>query len=88
MLFDLASGSDPGTSVDVAEAAAHQAAATLADGAPHYFHLVTCDRAGNCAPPIETGPFQVDTQAPVEPGAGNVEQSRRRTAALEQRRSR
>ena len=67
VLFDLASGTDPGTSIDVAEAAAHQAAATLADGAPHYFHLVTCDRAGNCTAAIETGPFQVDTQAPSTP---------------------
>ncbi len=67
VLFDLASGSDPGTSIDVSEAAVHQAVATLADGAPHYFHLVTCDRAGNCAPPIESGPFQVDTQAPSSP---------------------
>ena len=54
VLFDLASGTDPGTSVDIDEAAAHQAATTLADGAPHYFHLVTCDRAGNCAAPIES----------------------------------
>ena len=67
VLFDLTSGTDPGTSVDIVEAAAHQAATTLADGAPHYFHLVTCDRAGNCAPPVETGPFQVDTQLPSSP---------------------
>ncbi|MEO7975331.1 MAG: hypothetical protein ABIU84_17260, partial [Thermoanaerobaculia bacterium] len=67
VLFDLASGSDPGTSVDIAEAAAHQAAATLADGASHYFHLVTCDRAGNCTVAVEVGPFLVDTQAPSTP---------------------
>jgi hypothetical protein len=67
VLFDLVAGSDPGTSIDIAEAAAHQAAATLADGAPHYFHLVTCDRAGNCAAAIEAGPFQVDTQVPSTP---------------------
>ncbi len=76
-------GSDPGTSIDVAEAAAHQAAATLADGAPHYFHLVTCDRAGNCAPPIESGSVPGRHAGPVEPGAGDLELPRRRAAAFE-----
>jgi len=67
VLFDLASGSDPGTGIDVPEAMPHQASTILGDGATHYFHLRACDRAGTCAAPVESGPFRVDTQVPSTP---------------------
>ena len=41
----------------------------LADGNDHYFHLSTCDNAGNCTATVHAGPFWIDTTAPSAPGA-------------------
>ncbi len=37
----------------------------LTDGDSHYFHLSTCDSAGNCAATVHAGPFWVDTTPPA-----------------------
>ena len=39
----------------------------LADGADHWFHLRTCDGAGNCSSGVHLGPFLVDTTPPSGP---------------------
>ncbi len=48
-----------------------------ADGDSYYFHLRTCDRAGNCSQtcgvggcvdPVNLGPYLIDTVAPTVPG--------------------
>lgn len=40
----------------------------LADGNDWYFHLRTCDLAGNCTATVHAGPFWIDTTAPSAPG--------------------
>jgi len=42
--------------------------AALADGNDSYFHLRTCDKAGNCTATVHAGPFWIDTTAPSAPG--------------------
>ena len=41
----------------------------LGDGNDHYFHLSTCDNAGNCTATVHAGPFWIDTAAPSVVGA-------------------
>ncbi len=41
--------------------------AALADG-NWYFHLSTCDVAGNCTSTVHRGPYGIDTTAPSAPG--------------------
>ena len=41
----------------------------LGDGSEHYFHLSTCDSAGNCTATVHAGPFWIDAGAPAAPAA-------------------
>jgi|CXWL01.1.fsa_nt_gi Tol biopolymer transport system component len=45
----------------------------LAESPDWYFHLSTCDLAGNCAPTVDLGPFGIDTTTPS--AAGNLASS-------------
>ncbi len=66
VLFDLAPTSVPDTAVDVPHAAdPHAASSDPLPSGGHYFHLRTCDAAGNCTAAVHLGPFLVDTSAPV-----------------------
>ena len=64
VLFDSSPASVPDASLEVSEAQAHTAAADLPDGADRYFHLRSCDAAGNCGAAQHLGPFKIDTTAP------------------------
>lgn len=41
--------------------------ASLADGSGSFFHLRTCDTAGNCSGAAHLGPYRIDTTAPEAP---------------------
>ncbi len=41
----------------------------LPDSQDHWFHLRTCDNAGNCSDPVSAGPFWIDATPPQGPFA-------------------
>jgi 6-phosphogluconolactonase (cycloisomerase 2 family) len=69
--FSRSSGTTPDTTIDVAQASdPHQVvSAPVADGQDHWFHLRSCDNAGNCSAGVSYGPMWVDATAPVGPTA-------------------
>ena len=64
--WDHASVSTPDAVVDVPHTADPHSTTSpaLADGNDWYFHLRTCDLAGNCTATVHAGPFWIDTTAP------------------------
>ncbi|MCL4838404.1 MAG: SBBP repeat-containing protein, partial [Thermoanaerobaculia bacterium] len=70
VLFDGNPATQPDTTVDVPHTTDPHAttSAPLADGT-WYFHLSTCDVAGNCTATVHAGPFLIDATAPSAPGA-------------------
>ena len=65
--WDHASGTTPDTVVDIPHTADPHSATSPAlapDGNDWYFHLRTCDLAGNCTATVHAGPFWIDTTAP------------------------
>ena len=69
VLWDTSPSSVPDDTVDVLHTADPHATASgvLADGSSHWFHLRTCDHAGNCSDGVHLGPFWIDTTAPSGP---------------------
>ncbi len=67
--FDTAASTLPDAAVDQAQGSDPHLATSppLADGASHYFHLRSCDLAGNCAPVVHLGPFATDVTPPTAP---------------------
>ena len=67
-LFDAIPDTLPDDVVDTPQAAGTLTTASgfVADGA-YYFHLRTCDLAGNCTATVHAGPYQIDTVAPANP---------------------
>lgn len=67
--FSRNSQTDPDKTIEVAHASdPHQAvSAPLADGTDHWFHLRSCDNAGNCSGRVGLGPFWVDATPPTGP---------------------
>ncbi len=63
--------STPNSSVDVNHTVDPHSTTSppLGDGSEHYFHLSTCDNAGNCTSTVHAGPFWIDTAAPSAPGS-------------------
>jgi M6 family metalloprotease-like protein len=59
VVFDNSASTTPDEVVDVVAGIHTQTSALLADGT-WYFHLRTCDNAGNCAAAIHTGPYLID----------------------------
>lgn len=69
--FDTAPTTTPDTTVDVPHATPpdpQTGSSALADGTSHYFHLRTCDRAGNCSDALHRGPYWIDATPPGAPG--------------------
>jgi len=65
--------STPDTVVDIPHTADPHSATSAAlapDGNDWYFHLRTCDLAGNCTATVHAGPFWIDTTAP--PGVSGL----------------
>jgi len=60
---------DPGTEHWVDHDGSTNYSGTLAEGENHYFHLKTCDEAGNCTSTVHLGPFKIDLSAPSAPSA-------------------
>ena len=69
LLFDAAGATVPDTTVEVAQGSdPHSiASALLTDGTSHYFHLRTCDQAGNCSAALHSGPYWIDRTDPGAP---------------------
>jgi uncharacterized repeat protein (TIGR01451 family) len=66
VLFDTLPMTTPDAVVDVV-APGDTSSALLADGVSHWFHLRTCDNAGNCAGAVHRGPYWIDTTLPTTP---------------------
>ena len=66
--------STPDAIVDVAHTTDPHStpSAPLADDNDWYFHLRTCDLAGNCTATVHAGPFWIDTTAPSATGVVNL----------------
>jgi len=60
---------DAGTEHWVDHGASPAYTGTLTEGASHYFHLKTCDEAGNCTSTVHRGPFKIDLTTPSAPTA-------------------
>jgi len=71
VVFDTSPSTTPDQEVDVAHTSdPHQVTSgSLADGTSHYFHLSTCDWAGNCTSTEHLGPFWIESQPPAGPSA-------------------
>jgi len=68
VLFDNAAATEPDTAADVLHTSdPHSTSAWLPDGDANWFHLRTCDRAGNCAAGVHLGPYWIDTVVPSGP---------------------
>jgi N-acetylneuraminic acid mutarotase len=69
--WDTSAASTPDATVDLSHISDPHSttSSALADGNGHYFHLRTCDVAGNCSSTLHAGPFWIDTLAPSVPGS-------------------
>ena len=70
-LFDHAPATLPDTTLEVPQTTDPHSATSgvlIADGID-YFHLRTCDLAGNCTSTVHAGPYEMDTTAPSNPTA-------------------
>jgi len=67
--FSLLPITEPDELIDVVQSADPHgtSSATLPDSIVHWFHLRTCDNAGNCSGTERIGPFWIDATAPVGP---------------------
>jgi uncharacterized delta-60 repeat protein len=75
-VWDTAADTVPDTAKELGAGATAVASPALADGASHYLHLRTVDKAGNWSSPLHLGPFPVDTVAPSKTSVGGVPLSR------------
>ena len=60
---------DAGTEHWVDHGASPSYTGTLTEGTGYYFHLKTCDEAGNCTSTVHLGPFHLDLTTPSAPSA-------------------
>ncbi|WP_169751159.1 beta-propeller fold lactonase family protein [Wenzhouxiangella marina] len=67
--FSLLSITQPDDTIDVVQSSdPHSASsAALVDSMQHWFHLRTCDNAGNCSDTVSVGPYWIDATAPTGP---------------------
>jgi uncharacterized delta-60 repeat protein len=65
LAWDTAANTVPDTAKDLGAAATAASSPSLPDGASHYLHLRTVDKAGNWSGAVHLGPFFVDTVAPT-----------------------
>ena len=68
-LFDVSASTTPDVTIDTTHATDPHATAssTLPDGASYFFHLRTCDAAGNCSAAVHAGPYFIDRTDPAAP---------------------
>ncbi len=66
-LLDGQPATSPDATIELAHGADPHATAISPGEGSHYFHLVTCDLAGNCAAPLAHGPYNIDLTAPEAP---------------------
>ena len=66
VLFDHAPAGSPDSTVEVPHTVDPHStvSAALADGDDWYFHLRSCDQAGNCSSSVHGGPLMIDTTPP------------------------
>lgn len=69
VLNDNAAASEPDSSVEVAQSGDPHTLTIgpLGEAADHWFHLRSCDVAGNCSAAVHVGPFKIDTTPPGAP---------------------
>ncbi|MGZ4779090.1 MAG: choice-of-anchor Q domain-containing protein, partial [Thermoanaerobaculia bacterium] len=69
IVFDGIAATVPDTTIDVPQTSDPHSttSAVLPDGPQYYFHLRTCDLAGNCTSGLNRGPYMIDTTAPSIP---------------------
>ena len=72
LAWDTAAGTVPDTAKDLSAAATAAWSPSLPDGASHYLHLRTVDKAGNWSAAAHLGPFSVDTVAPTKATIGGA----------------
>lgn len=67
--FSEDSDAQPDESIDVAHGSDPHGLSSepLEDGQSHWFHLRTCDNAGNCAETVSSGPYWIDATPPEGP---------------------
>ncbi|RFF32025.1 beta-propeller fold lactonase family protein [Wenzhouxiangella sediminis] len=67
--FSRGPQTEPDEQIDVPQTSdPHQAVSVpLADGTDHWFHLRSCDNAGNCSAKVSLGPLWIDATAPTGP---------------------
>ena len=68
IVWDTSPATVPDNTVEVADTGGTHSntSPTLPDGNSHWFHLSTCDNAGNCTNTLHRGPFFIDTTPPDE----------------------
>lgn len=69
VLFDQLVDTEPDEVVEVADSGGTHTttSSSLTDAQDHWFHLRTCDDAGNCSGPVHLGPFWIDQTPPDNP---------------------
>ena len=70
-LWDTNADTTPDDTVDHASGVTIETSAALANGNSHYFHLRTCDNAGNCTSTKHLGPFVILAPEPEMNVLGN-----------------
>ena len=66
IVWDTNAATVPDNTVEVDHPTQTNTSPPLADGNSHWFHLSTCDKAGNCTNTLHLGPFFIDTTPPDE----------------------
>ena len=74
VLFDHSPSTLPDATIEVPAGPDPRSAtsAPVTDGDDIYFHLRTCDLAGNCTHTVHLGPFLIDTVPPTTPAGLNA----------------
>jgi len=67
VLWDTSSTTTPDSIVETTSL--NLSSPSLADGASHWVHIVTCNNAGVCSAPVHLGPFKIDSSIPTNPGS-------------------
>lgn len=69
MVFDQQTATQPDATIEVPQFGPHSAGSGISSDGNWYFHLKTCDRAGNCAAAQHRGPYKIDRTAPPPPAS-------------------
>jgi uncharacterized delta-60 repeat protein len=72
LAWDTAAATVPDTAKDLGAATIETPSPSLPDGASHYLHLRTVDKAGNWSGAVHLGPYSIDTVAPTKATIGGA----------------